>query len=137
MTKVNASYFNEFREPAVAGPAAQMVPAVTPVFPASLTISGGGAPSWVSDPIISHGFKSVAVSVQTTRAGTLTIQRYLDDTALIPIGAPITATLAANVQNFVSASDSIPYGSFKITIANTDGAQTSVISNFGVLLQAG
>lgn len=83
----------------------------------------------------SCGFKSGAVSLQSTQPGAINVQRYLDEAGTIPVGAVITAALVAATQNWVTWNDGVAFGSFKITVTNT-GVAPGTISIFGLLLQS-
>lgn len=85
-----------------------------------LTIAGPG--SYVSGVIAANGFKTIAVGATLSQTGTITIQRYLDAAGLIPVGAAITAALVAATPNWAVSTDSTPFLSFQVTIANTSGS---------------
>ncbi len=82
-------------------------------------------------PIMANGYKNVAVGLQTTVAGTLTMQRYLDQAATVPQGAPLTLALTANAAGTLNANDGAGFQSFTLSLSG-GGA----ISNFDILLSA-
>ncbi|MHB1266294.1 MAG: hypothetical protein ACYCY2_01680 [Acidithiobacillus ferriphilus] len=88
-----------------------------------------------SAPVLSNGYSSFAVGVTSSQAGTLTVQRYLDQGATIPQGAALTATLTAATAAVVNATDGVPFGSFTVSVSNT-GTAAATLTNTGVLLQA-
>lgn len=107
----------------------------SPILPAAIpsTIAGGG--SYQSGIIYSDGYKSISVGAKLSQVGSITIQRYLDAAGTIPVGAPITAALAANTANWATVNDGVAFLSFQVTIANTSGSIGN-LSNTGILLAA-
>lgn len=124
----------EYINPASIGPRLEFIPVPTPVFPPSLAVNGGAGDHWTSDPILADGFFNIIIGVTLSRAGTLTVQRYIDDAAQVKSGALDTVTLVAATPNFLKINDDVPFGSYVITITNTDatGGHTAVISNFAI-----
>lgn len=84
----------------------------------------------------SNGYKYLAVGVQSTQAGSISIQRYIDQAGTIPQGPAITAALSAGVANVANAVDNNPFQSFKVTISNSGGS-AATLSNLAILAQAG
>jgi hypothetical protein len=97
------------------------------------TIAGNG--NVVSNAIINNGFKNFAFCLKSTQAGSVSIQRYLDQAATIPVGAAITGSLVANTALTVDSVDSIPYQSMIITVSDSSGTGAT-ISNCALLFQA-
>lgn len=92
--------------------------------------------SLVSNLIQSNGYKQIAVGCTSTKAGAVSIQRYLDKAGTIVQGAAVAGTLVAVTALNVNVNDGLPFQSFKVTITDTDGAVDATLSNFGILLQA-
>ena len=95
---------------------------------ATYGLSGAGV---VSAPILSGGYRTLAVGAQSTVAGTITVQRYLDAAGTIPQGPPITAALTANTPGVANVTDGSPFQSFTVEVTGT-----GTLSNVGVLLQS-
>ncbi len=114
------------------GPALQwVIPAVTLNLAASIPASGN-----VSSAVIpSYGWQKLAVGLQSTQAGQLTVQRYLDDAGTIVQSAALTAPLTANTAAVVNITDGVPFRSFKVTVSNT-GASAAAVSGVAALLQS-
>lgn len=89
-----------------------------------------------SSPIPSNGWQKIAVGVTSSKGGALSVQRYLDAAASVPIGAAISATLTAATAGSVSATDGVPFAAFTVTITNTDGAAAATLSNLAILQQS-
>lgn len=100
------------------------VPIITP--PA--TIAGGG--NWNSGVIVAPNVGSWAAAATLSQAGTITLQRYIDNAGTIAIGAAVTATLTANTANYVSVEDNLPSGSYAVVIANTSGSTGNLTNVF-------
>lgn len=90
----------------------------------------------VSNLIQSNGYKQVALGVTSSKAGSVSIQRYLDKAGTVVQGAPVTGTLVAATALNVNVNDGLPFQSFKVTIANGDGAVDAALTSLGILLQA-
>ena len=108
--------------------------ALTPASLALNTSVGAGGSS-VSQTTLTNGYKNFAFGITSTQAGSVSIQRYLDQAATIPQGAAITGTLTANTAATVNSSDSVPHQSLIITVNNSSGS-TATLSNCLFLLQA-
>lgn len=94
--------------------------------------NGGQVQSGV---VKANGFKGLAVGVKSTQIGALNVQRFIDEAGTIPVGAVLTAALAANVSNWVSVNDGQPFAALQITVTNTSGTNAT-LSAFGILLQS-
>lgn len=127
----------EFFQPFSTGPAAQVDLSTWTGLSAGgvpgATIGAGG--NFTSLPIQVPGFRNIGIGAKLTQSGTITIQRYLDKAGLVPVGALISVVLAANVSNWATVNDGLPFQSFVFVINNTSGS-TGTLSNFAVLLQA-
>lgn len=126
-TNSSAEYF----VPQAVGPCIQ----VFPVLPVALPASIAAAASWQSGIINGDGFPKIVCGVTLSQAGTLSIQRYIDQAGLVPVGVPTSVTLVAGTSNAVTITDGIPFGSFQVTIANTGGAAATP-SAFALLVNA-
>ena len=104
------------------GPALQVL-----LNQASLNFNGSNATGLIP----SCGYTKFAFSATSTIAGTITIQRYLDEAGTIPQGPALTGTLTANANTTVNCVDGAPFGS--LTIAISGGG---VLSNTALLFQA-
>lgn len=100
-----------------------------------LATAVGASGSVQSNLILSNGYKSFAFAVTSTQAGSVSVQRYLDQAGSIPQGAALTVSLTANNQGIVNATDGVPFQSLKITVNNTAGS-AATLSNPYLLLQA-
>lgn len=89
-----------------------------------------------STPAIpSGGYRSAAVAITSSQAGTLSVQRYLDQAGTIPQGAALTASLTAATPAVVNITDGAPFGSFVVSVSNT-GTAAATLTNVGALLQS-
>lgn len=88
-----------------------------------------------SNLILSNGYKSFSFAVTSTQAGSISVQRYLDQAGTIPQGAALTASLTASTQGIVNSTDGVPFQSLKITVNNT-AASAATLSNPYLLLQS-
>ncbi len=107
-----------------AGPTAQ-------VF---IPLTGAGAPAFasgVSQVIPSGGYPRIAVTLTSSAAGTLAVQRYLDVAGTIPQGPAVTASLTAGTSATLNITDLAACQSFTISVPS--GA---TLSNAAVLLQS-
>lgn len=126
-TEQNAGYFT----PQAAGPVLMTAPEI--VTPPTSIAAGG---NWTSGLLPSDGFKALAVGLQSTQAGQISVQRYIDNmVGKTPQGAPVTATITAGSPAICNVTDGLPYGCFTITITNT-GTAAATITNFAALLAA-
>jgi hypothetical protein len=107
------------------------------LLPANIGISESIAASGnsVSNIIIMGGFKYFNIACKSTQAGTVSVQRYLDQAATMPVGTAITGSISANTAMNVDSVDNIPYQSMIITISNSGGS-TATLSNCALLLQS-
>jgi hypothetical protein len=79
------------------------------------------------------GFGALFVTLKSTKAGALNVQRWADQAMTIPVGAVITVALVANTQKSVQSIDGVPYLWFSIEVTNTGGAGDAAITNFAAL----
>lgn len=107
-----------------------LVPAAVHGLPA--TVPAGN--SVTSNPILSNGMQVGAIGVTSTQAGSITVQRYLDDAATIKQGAALTQAITANTAGVLNITDGNPFASFTVNISNSGGVAAS-LSNLGILLQ--
>jgi hypothetical protein len=96
------------------------------------TVPGSG--HITSNLIFTDGIQTAAVGVTSTQAGTLTVQRYIDDTGTIKQGAALTASITANTPAIVNITDGNPFSSFTVDVSNSSGTPAT-LSNVGILLQ--
>jgi hypothetical protein len=90
----------------------------------------------VTSPVlITAGMKNIAVTVQSTQAGAINIQRYLDQAGTIPQGPVVTAALVANTVKTLNVNDGAPFASFTVQFTNT-GASPAPLTSLGVMVQA-
>lgn len=89
----------------------------------------------ISNAIITGGYKNFTFVMQSTQNGTISIQRYADQAATMPVSTAITGSITANTALDVHSTDSVPYQSMIITVSNSGGS-TATISNCMLLLQA-
>jgi hypothetical protein len=143
MPLVGTEATGQFWECVANGPAAQveLVTTDAALLGASLPTTGtipATTGTWVSAIVISDGFRSISVGAKSNQSGgTISIQRFIDRTGLIPVGAAVVSgAFAAGVAQSASIiDDGIAFQSFVITISNT-AASAATITNFGVLLSA-
>jgi len=126
-----ATTLPEFYQTTASGPALQyQVPAAVHQLPASVA-AGGTASSAV---ISSDGYQKIALSVTSTEAGTLTLQRYLDAAGTVPQGTALQASIAAGQPALVNAIDGLPFQSVKVSVSNS-GSTGANLTNLVILLQ--
>ncbi len=113
------------------GPRAQY--SVPLSFVAPLTIPAGGVVT--SDFIPSGGMTGIAVGATSTQAGMISVQRFLDMAATIPIGAPATASLSAGTANGLTITDGVIFLSFTVSLSNSSSAAAS-LTGLAVVQQA-
>lgn len=82
------------------------------------------------------GWQKGGVGVKSDQAGTISVQRYLDQAGEVPVGAAITANLTANEAAAVTWSDGLPFGSFQATVTNGSASAAANLSEITVLLQS-
>lgn len=75
---------------------------------------------------------SILAACKLTQAGTITIQRYADAAATIPIGTLASSTLVASTANSVNINDGLPCFYFVVIITNTSGS-TGTLSGVSIL----
>jgi hypothetical protein len=96
---------------------------VTPTgLPSTVAANSTGSSSAINTLGMTRG----AVGLQSTQAGTLTVQRYVDAGGLIPLSTPATAPLVANTPVSVGWSDGLPCGSIIISVANSAGSPATL-----------
>jgi hypothetical protein len=92
----------------------------------------------ISNVINTNGLNSGSVGLISDHAGTLSVQRFIDATAQVPIGSALTQTLVANTPNSVSwgiglasaasTAPSVPIGSIIVSFINSPGAVANLTS---------
>ncbi len=81
------------------------------------------------------GWQKGALGITSSQAGSISVQRYVDQAGTMPIGAAITVALTANTPAAVYWADAIPFGSLQITVANTGGSPANLTAQT-LLLQS-
>lgn len=99
----------------------------------ALTVAASG--SVVSNVVLNGGYKAFSFACKGTQTGTISIQRYIDQEATIPMGSAITGSMSANTDTVVTNVDGKPFQSMIITVSNSGGS-TSTLTNTLLLLQA-
>ena len=97
-------------------------------------LTGATAPSFtagVSQVIPSGGYPRVAITLTSSLAGTLSVQRYLDTAGTIPQGAPVTLSLTAATSATLNITDMAPCQSFTIGVPSG-----TVLTTAAALLQS-
>lgn len=122
----------EAQTPFAVGPVLQFYPTPPTPFPATIAISD----TWQSGIINADGFKAISVGVTSTQAGTLTIQRYVDQDGQVPVGAAITASIAASTPQWADVNDGVAFGSFQVSVSNGSGSAVATVSNISILQSA-
>ncbi|MFA4994205.1 MAG: hypothetical protein WC521_02750 [Bdellovibrionales bacterium] len=107
------------------------VPQTTHNLPASIPANNSVQTSLIR----TGGYSLISAGITATQAGTLSIQRYLDDGGTQVQGAPISIPLAANTPSNLDVLDGLPFASFILTAANGT-ASVSTITGFALLLQS-
>ena len=137
MPIVSTELGSQYWEPVGNGPVALVDlsawPGLSPSGAPGATIAASS--SYQSGVIPSNGFKAIGIGVLSSQAGAITIQRYLDAAGLVPVGAPVTASITASTAQWCTVNDGTPFRSFKFQISNS-GTSAANISNFGCLLSA-
>ena len=97
---------------------------------------GAGA-TVTSNVIRAYGFTLIGAGCTLSQAGNIKIQLYLDDAGTIPMGAAVSATLAANTPNAVQTTvgGPAPFRSFAVSIQNTSGSSGN-LTNPVILCQS-
>ena len=86
-----------------------------------------------SNVIPTNGQTRGAVGLQSSHAGTLNVQRYVDAKGVIPLGAVITTAVVAATPISVNWADGIPSGSLVMSFVNSSGAVAN-LTDITVLL---
>lgn len=137
MTKVPAGDLGQYFEPFATGPASQVFLSqyaglkADGSLPTTGTIAAAG--SYQSQAVIGAGYSKLVLGCKSSQAGVITVQRFVDEAGLVPLGAPVTATLVAATAQWLSIVDGLPFGSFSFSISNTGGSPATV-TNFGLML---
>ena len=103
-----------------------------PCISSPASVAAGGTAS--SAVIPSDGYQKIALSVTSTEAGTLTLQRYLDASGTVAQGAALQASIAAGQPALVNAVDGLPFQSLTVSVSNSGGTGAN-LTNLVVLLQ--
>lgn len=88
-----------------------------------------------SNIIPTNGYKVFAFGITSSQAGTVTIQRYLDQAGTIPQGPALSASLSAATAQTLNATDNVAFQSIKVTVSNSS-ATAATLTNVLLLLQA-
>lgn len=92
--------------------------------------------TWSSGLFPFDGFNAAVAAILADKILTVTVQRYMDSTGLLPVGAAGTLTSTANTAGYTSAlSINVPATYLKVTVANASGT-TAIVSKFAIGLQA-
>lgn len=104
-----------------------LIPSANVGLPAQVPATGNISSSIITTSGLTRG----AVGMKSSQAVTLSVQRYIDAAALVPLGAAITVALTANVANSVNWTDGAPANSIVITVSNAGGTAAN-LSNVAV-----
>ena len=107
---------------------AESIPLSQSDLPANIAANG----TYTSPLILADGFYNLIVGATSDRAGALNVQRYIDEAGLVPVGAADTIALVANTAKVLKINDSVPFGSYKVIITNTDGSNPAIITAFAM-----
>lgn len=95
------------------------------------TIPAGGQVQ--SALILNGGLLHVAVTVQSTENGVLSLQRYLDTGGIVTVQGVVSANLSAKTPAIVESNDAFAWSCVVITATNTGGAD-AILSNVTIML---
>ena len=113
--------------------AAQQAPVPAAVH--NLPTQIAGADAIMSNLVSVQGYNRIALGFTATQPGTFAIQRYLDDSGLVPQGAALGGSFNANTPVSFNITDNLPFASFQVTMTNA-GSDTSYITNLALLVSA-
>lgn len=81
--------------------------------------------------MMSGGYPNLSVGATNSVAGSIVVQRYLDEAGTIPQGPALSQSLTAGTPGVLNVNDGAPFQSFTVQIT---GAGT--LTNVGALLQS-
>jgi hypothetical protein len=99
-----------------------------------LPLSIAASSSYVSNLLFSSGFAKMALVATLSGVGTLSVQRFVDPSGLVPQAAVSSVNLTANTPNVLNVIDGLPFTSFVITVANTTAGALN-LTTLAILLQ--
>jgi hypothetical protein len=105
------------------------VPTIPNTPPATVAASA----TYNSGAINTNDAAGIAASAQLSGSGavgTLTLQRYLDNAATVPIGAAVTAAMTGGIAATVEVNDGTPFGSAILTVLNSSAGVLNLTSVF-------
>lgn len=76
------------------------------------------------------GYPKIAVGAQSSTAGSVSVQRYIDQAGTVPQGVALTQALSAGVAGVLNVTDGLPFQSFIVTITG------GTLSNVGCLFSS-
>ena len=136
MPRVSTELNTQYWEPVSTGPCAQADLSTSSMLGTPPTVGTIAASGNYTSPVIpSDGFKAIAIGLQSSQAGAINIQRFLDTKGLVPIGSLATVALVAATQNSLVIDDTTPFQSFTVQITNSGGS-AATITNFALVLNA-
>lgn len=109
-------------------------PRYIPVPPTPFPASIENGTTYDSGIMPTYDYEALAVSAQLSQAGSLSIQRYIDEAGTIPMGAAITQAMTADTLATVAVNDGQPALSWKVTIQNT-GSAAGDLTDAALLMQ--
>jgi len=80
-----------------------------------------------------EGCTSGAVGVTSSHAGTLSVQRFVDEGGVTSLSTPLTVAVVANTPIAVGWADGLPCGSIVVSFINSAGAAAN-LTNISVNL---
>ncbi len=101
-----------------------------------LAVSIAESSNVVSNIVLTGGYKNISFGITSSQAGSVSIQRYLDQGATIKQGAAITGSLSSATALTVNNNDGAAFQSLIITISNSSGSTTANLTNLLLLLQS-
>lgn len=103
-------------------------------YTAGMAIAAGQAYS--TGTLVNPQQRAIAVGAKLSVAGTLSLQRYVDNAGLIPQGAPVNLSLQPGIAASVTVGEGVPYLSYAVSITPAAGA-AAVLNAFAITLAAG
>ena len=95
------------------------------------TIPAGGQVQSVL--ILNQGLLHLAVGLQSSQSGVLSLQRYLDSGGIVTVQGVVSANLSANVPSVIESNDAYAWSCVVITATNTGGV-SATLSDVTVML---
>lgn len=119
MTKLSSE--GEYVNPVAVGPTLESTPSPSPPITA-IPASG----NYQSARYVANGNYDLIIALKSTQAGALNVQRYVDESGLLTLGAVDTVAIVANTTAVLLINDGKPIGSFTFQITNTGGSPATV-----------